>query len=145
MTFDLVSYTRTPFRMSNDYKKKLIRTRYSTAVNDYQKRGIVALREKNAVLRAELARRDEIIAELEAFIRKHGGMLSISRRDEVIRRLKEDAERLAAHETEIDCYRNVYCVHCGNFDHNDCGVNHATDCPIRLHEQLMKELENEIR
>lgn len=65
MTFDLVSYTRTPFRMSNDYKKKLIRTRYSTAVNDYQKRGIVALREKNAVLRAELARRDETIARLK--------------------------------------------------------------------------------
>ena len=59
MAFDLVSYTRKPFRMSNDYKKKLIRTRYSTAVNDYQKRGIVALREKNVVLRVELARLQE--------------------------------------------------------------------------------------
>ena len=56
------------------------------------------------------------------------------RRDEIIARLKEDAERLA----KLNC-------HC----HDTRGMTflddnyHAPDCPITLHRALMKELEEE--
>ena len=64
------------------------------------------------------------IAQLEA---------ELARRDEIIRRLKEDAERLAdgmiiSPENEGD-----FCSYCG-------GMEHVDDCPITLHRALMKEL-----
>ena len=53
--------------------------------------------------------------------------------DEIITRLKEDAERLAdgmiiSPENEGD-----FCSYCG-------GMEHVDDCPITLHRALMKEL-----
>jgi len=67
----------------------------------------------------------------------------LARRDEVIARLKEDAERLAVHSVYWDEFGNDYeCIH------NECGghgdnieVNHSPNCPITLHRALMKELE----
>ena len=58
----------------------------------------------------------------------------LARRDEIIARLKEDAERLAdgmiiSPENEGD-----FCSYCG-------GMEHVDDCPITLHRALMKELE----
>ena len=58
----------------------------------------------------------------------------LARRDEIIARLKEDAERLAdgmiiSPENEGD-----FCSYCG-------GMEHVDDCPITLHSALMKELE----
>jgi len=60
----------------------------------------------------------------------------LARRDEIIARLKEDAERLAdgmiiSPENEGD-----FCSYCG-------GMEHVDDCPITLHRALMKELEKE--
>ena len=58
--------------------------------------------------------------------------IELARRDETIRRLKEDAERLI--------WRNpnsTICI-CGYPDFRDA---HAADCPITLHRALMKELE----
>ena len=58
----------------------------------------------------------------------------LARRDEIIARLKEDAERLAdgmiiSPENEGD-----FCSYCG-------GMEHVDDCPITLHRALMKEVE----
>ena len=60
----------------------------------------------------------------------------LARRDEIIARLKEDAERLAdgmiiSPENEGD-----FCSYCG-------GMEHVDDCPITLHRALMKELGHE--
>ena len=65
------------------------------------------------------------IAQLEA---------ELARRDEIIARLKEDAERLVdgmiiSPENEGD-----FCSYCG-------GMEHVDDFPITLHRALMKELE----
>lgn len=61
-----------------------------------------------------------------------------SETQKTITALKEDAERLAAKHLNYD---GVWrCNHCGNV----IGVNlsgHAEDCPIRLHNELMKKLE----
>jgi len=67
------------------------------------------------------------IAQLEA---------ELARRDEIIARLKEDAERLAdgmiiSPENEGD-----FCSYCG-------GMEHVDDCPITLHRALIAELEKE--
>lgn len=58
----------------------------------------------------------------------------LARRDEIIARLKKDAERLAdgmiiSPENEGD-----FCSYCG-------GMEHVDDCPITLHRALMKEVE----
>ena len=60
----------------------------------------------------------------------------LARRDEIIARLKEDAERLAdgmiiSPENEGD-----FCSYCG-------GMEHVDDCPITLHRALIAELEKE--
>ncbi len=60
----------------------------------------------------------------------------LARRDEIIARLKEDAERLVdgmiiSPENEGD-----FCSYCG-------GMEHVDDCPITLHRALIAELEKE--
>lgn len=69
----------------------------------------------------------------------------IARRDEIIRRLKEDGERLAKtflkisdDEPEEACW---VCIHCGRDDYGLSKIDHAPDCPIVLHRALMKEVE----
>ena len=85
----------------------------------------------------ELARRDEKIAEL---LKVYGECKdAIARRDEVIRKLKEDGERLFSGLKDFDGTRGwKICKFC----HAEMEfVDHASDCPITLHRALMKELE----
>jgi len=65
----------------------------------------------------------------------------LARRDEIIARLKEDGERLAKkpkYERYLGCY---YCLYCDDIGVEIEEVAHAPDCPITLHRALMKELE----
>lgn len=67
----------------------------------------------------------------------------LARRDEIIARLKEDAERLATRAVYWDDYGKEYeCIYleCGGHSENIL-FDHAPDCPITLHRALMKELE----
>ena len=69
----------------------------------------------------------------------------LARRDKIIARLKEDAERLA--QKWIDEYEGTTtCRFCGKENMFDWETeshfcDHAPDCPITLHRALMKELE----
>lgn len=87
---------------------------------------------------AELARRDEKIADL----RKDYGDCkdAIARRDEIIKKLKEDAEMLA-NTMVFEVYPgNLYaCSECGESG-KDREFEHKPDCPFTLHRALMKEL-----
>ncbi len=86
----------------------------------------------------ELARRDEernALADENRMLSERIQRLveGVKSRDEIIARLKEDAERLAdgmiiSPENEGD-----FCSYCG-------GMEHVDDCPITLHRALMKEL-----
>ena len=58
----------------------------------------------------------------------------LARRDEIIARLKEDAERLADGMIISPENEGYFCSYCG-------GMEHVDDCPITLHRALMKELE----
>jgi len=68
----------------------------------------------------------------------------LARRDEVIARLKEDAERLAKRFVIVDGDDGVCeCIQCNGSDYlqeNNVLV-HMPDCPVTLHRALMKELE----
>ena len=60
----------------------------------------------------------------------------LARRDEIIARLKEDGERLAVEQNYFCCQKHeAYMCH---FEETDA---HNPDCPITLHRALMKELE----
>ena len=60
----------------------------------------------------------------------------LASRDEIITRLKEDAERLAVEQNYFCCQKHeAYMCH---FEETDA---HNPDCPIVLHRALMKELE----
>lgn len=71
----------------------------------------------------------------------------LSRRDDLIKRLVEDGDRLAQAETGmlVDCDEEyIYCLHsnaCGGHTYQK-GVDfvHSPDCPITLHRALMKEM-----
>ena len=64
----------------------------------------------------------------------------LARRDEIIRRLKEDGERLIVYAVMFAHGNEDYrCTMCGNLV--DKGEEHKSDCPITLHRALMKELE----
>lgn len=69
--------------------------------------------------------------------------VELARRDEIIARLKEDAERLATRAVYWDDYGNEYeCIHLECSGHSENILfDHAPDCPITLHRALMKELE----
>ena len=73
------------------------------------------------------------IAQLEA---------GLARRDEIIARLKENGERLAARPYPFIDVEHVesgtYCHYC----HKSNKFDHTPDCPITLHRALMKELGN---
>jgi len=66
----------------------------------------------------------------------------LSRRDEIIARLKEDGERLAStYVIEVFPHEWVCrggCHHWARFGEQ---IEHSPDCPITLHRTLMKELE----
>ncbi len=67
----------------------------------------------------------------------------LARRDEIIKRLKEDGERLAKRSGYWDDYGNCYsCVHEDGL-YEPVLYDHTPDCPITLHRALMKELEND--
>ena len=66
----------------------------------------------------------------------------LASRDEIIARLKEDAERLASNYV-IEAFPHEWvcrggCHHWARFGEQ---IDHAPDCPITLHRALMKELE----
>jgi hypothetical protein len=67
--------------------------------------------------------------------------VELARRDEIIARLKEDAERLAStYVVEVFPHEWVCrggCHHWARFGEQ---IDHAPDCPITLHRALMKEL-----
>jgi hypothetical protein len=66
----------------------------------------------------------------------------LARRDEIITRLKEDAERLAStYVIEVFPHEWVCrggCHHWARFGEQ---IDHAPDCPVALHRALMNELE----
>ena len=108
--------------------------------------------------RAEIARRDELIKHKEEVIghikqkkKTVFELLSntIKRRNkkiaeqaDTIRKLKEDAERLAStYVIEVFPHEWVCrggCHHWARFGEQ---IDHAPDCPVALHRALMKELE----
>jgi hypothetical protein len=68
----------------------------------------------------------------------------LTRRDEIIARLKEDAERLASNYV-IEAFPHEWvcrggCHHWARFGEQ---IDHAPDCPITLHRALMNELEED--
>ena len=66
----------------------------------------------------------------------------LTRRDEIIRRLKEDGDRLAStYVIEVFPHEWVCrggCHHWARFGEQ---IEHSPDCPITLHRALMKEVE----
>ena len=127
--------------------------------DDVIENAILDLQHERDELRAEIARRDEEVAELrkQKYIPVHDTLTDagkeyyekcirqekeLARRDEIIARLKEDGERLASESIGysydgMDCE----CVHCKANNPAREEVVHLPDCPITLHRALMKELE----
>jgi hypothetical protein len=73
----------------------------------------------------------------------------LARRDDLIKRLVEDGERLADKEMVVDGQLSV-CKHnfnCGGYNKYNKAAKeiytHAPDCPITLHRALMKEIGGE--
>ena len=103
--------------------------------------GVTTLIDYVEAVEAELARRINELhyANTVCMEQKH----KIARRDEIIARLKEDAERLATRAVYWDDYGNEYeCIHLECSGHSENILfDHAPDCPITLHRALMKELE----
>jgi len=65
----------------------------------------------------------------------------LARRDEIITRLKEDAERLAGKLISMYADEMYECSYCGHgVSKSPDEIDHAPDCPITLHRALMKEL-----
>ena len=98
-------------------------------------------------LRAELARRNEELALTEKKLCNIDRLAraEIARRDEIISRLKEDAERLDKRaityvylEDTPPYYECQLCFHDADEPDN---ILHDTDCPITLHRALIEELE----
>ncbi len=92
-------------------------------------------------LKAELARCDEKIAELRNDIT--GYRRTVVSQNEIIARLKEDAERLASGYEQVSREAVPYCVVCKKdaFSGYLGQIKHDDWCPITLHRALMKELE----
>ena len=79
------------------------------------------------------------IAQLEA---------ELARRDEIIRRLKEDGERMANSDYRLPS-GVTKCPYCSKADWTirpdgkSTEIHHSPDCPITLHRALIAELEKE--
>ena len=66
----------------------------------------------------------------------------IARRDKIITRLKEDAERLVGKLISMYADEMYECSYCGHgVSKSPDEIKHTHDCPITLHRALMKELE----
>lgn len=64
----------------------------------------------------------------------------LARRDEIITRLKEDAERLAKNHLSIIKANQFICSYCGYIETNDDGtLVHQDTCPITLHRELKEK------
>lgn len=64
----------------------------------------------------------------------------LARRDEIITRLKEDAERLAStYVTEVYPHEWVCRSGCHHMGKSPATINHAPDCPITLHRELVEK------
>jgi len=109
------------------------------AIDDWNTRPIEdALNARIAELEAEVTKCHELqdsycdrIAQLEK---------EIARRDEIITRLKEDAERLAAtYVVEAFPHEWVCRGGCHHWARGGEQIDHAPDCPVTLHRVLMEE------
>ncbi len=68
----------------------------------------------------------------------------LARRDEIIRRLKEDGERLASSGLWLGKFLGMKdCIFCGMRAKRKAEIEHTPLCPITLLRALMKELEKE--
>jgi len=68
----------------------------------------------------------------------------LARRDEIITRLKEDAESLSSvviGGVTRDAEDYWECPYCMAMAYNAGDIHHSPDCPVTLHRALMKELE----
>jgi rubrerythrin len=89
------------------------------------------------------------ITQLQSDVKCRDGMLAqiasetgnfIKQQAELIKRLREDAERLATRYEYFDSRvhrSSSYCRYCGHLIQIK---SHADNCPITLHTQLMNEL-----
>jgi len=72
----------------------------------------------------------------------------LARRDEIISRLKEDAERMANSDYRLPS-GVTKCPYCSKADWTirpdgkSTEIHHSPDCPITLHRALIAELEKE--
>ena len=102
--------------------------------------GVTTLIDYVEALEAELARRTKEMHYANTVCMEQ--RQELARRDEIITRLKEDAERLAAtYVVEVFPHEWVCrggCHHWARFGEQ---IDHAPDCPITLHRALMKEQE----
>jgi hypothetical protein len=91
-----------------------------------------------AQLETDNARLKEVTKGVDLLVKDH--QAELARRDEIITRLKEDAERLAILQlvgTKFVCrFCNAWIDGSKREE-----PTHAPDCPITLHRALMKELE----
>ena len=98
------------------------------------------LHDEMSQLRAELEKRTAGLhyANAVCMEMKH----ELVRRDEIIARLKEDAERLASNYV-IEAFPHEWVCRggCHHWARSGEQIDHAPDCPITLHRALMKELE----
>lgn len=96
-------------------------------------------------LRTELARKDEELGLTEKKLCNidRSARAEIARRDEIISRLKEDAERLASGYEQVSREIVPYCVVCKKdaFSGYLGQIKHDDWCPVTIHRALMKELE----
>ena len=123
-----------------DYLMNLFMERSEYVFNVVANMKIESLTQKCKALEAdyEVSNREMLIIQVEI-----GKLKSeLARRDEIITRLKEDAERLAStYVVEVFPHEWVCrggCHHWARFGEQ---IEHATECPITLHRALMKELE----
>ena len=64
----------------------------------------------------------------------------VARRDEIIKRLKEDGERLAYHCVRRNHFVQYTCVLCDAYADTIEEIQHDPDCDVLKHRTLMKEL-----
>ena len=135
LVFDLERWQLRPIEdeLRAELEKRTAGLHYANAVCMEMKHELDRLKEENHALdqinrdiQTAAAHLDEVLAEL-------------ARRDEIIRKLKEDGERLFSGLKDFDGTRGwKICKFC----HAEMEfVDHSPDCPITLHRALMKGLE----
>lgn len=90
-------------------------------------------------INALMVKRQNTIIEQDAKIAELQS--TITAQEDIIKRLKEDGERLFKDFDYIYYGENeISCRLCDNVKIRDAEIEHDADCPITLHTQLMNEL-----